>query len=86
MQKLLPGLRANRIPEQRPVVTALEAIASAILLVGVANGQIVKRGQRIVDNGLLAHRRADHLIALAVQIRQDLRQMFAFHDDPIVDM
>jgi hypothetical protein len=62
VQKALPGLRTHGEPEQRAVVAPLQAIASGLLTVRPAGRQIGKARDPVIDDRIVPHRRADHLV------------------------
>ena len=80
MQEVLPGARADHVAEQRLVLAADEAVGAAVLLVGPASGQVVARRQLVVDDRLIANRRADHGEAAAPQRVEEGVERFAFYD------
>ena len=63
-------MRADRVTEERVVVAADEPIVSAVLLVGPALGQIGDRVDVVVDDRLIAERRAENAVAALLQSAQ----------------
>ena len=72
VQEPLPGLRADRVAEQRLVVAAAQPVGAAVLLVGPADREVVAAGDLVVDDRAVAHRRADQLEAALAQGREEL--------------
>jgi hypothetical protein len=74
MQKALPGMRPDRIAEERLVATPFEPISSAILLVGVPDGQFIEASDRVVNDRSVAHGRSNDSVALTHQNVDDALQ------------
>ena len=60
MEKALPGLRADRVAEQRVVVPSLQLIAPGLLAVGPAGRQIGKTAHVVVDDGAVPEPRPQY--------------------------
>ncbi len=86
MEKLFPGVRAHSIPEQSAIGTFLEAIPAAVLLIGRANGKVGHRCQRLVDNGVVTHRRPHYLVSFVTQYIQQPLEVFALQDHLSLDL
>ena len=67
VQEALPGMRADGVAEQRVVVSALQAVMAAVLLVGPAGGQVGDRLDIVIDDRVVAHGRAEHAEAVRAQ-------------------
>ena len=67
VQELLPRMRPDGIAEQRIVVAALQSVMPALLLVGPAARQIGERGDVVVDDRPVAHRRPEDAVAAPTQ-------------------
>ena len=73
VQELLPRMRSDGVAEQRLIIAAYEPVGPAVLLVGPAARQVVDGGDVVIDDRLVADRRADNTVAaLPERIEQDL--------------
>ncbi len=77
-EKLLPRMRPNDVTEKRVVAAFLQAISSAVLLIGPTGGKLFRAGQRVVNNRAIAQGRPDDLIAARLQRRKQTRQLRSF--------
>src|SRR5262249_25939892 len=74
-QKLFPRMRADGETEQRLIITFLQAVAPAVLLISPTGRKISDRAQLIVDNRAIAYGRADDLIPAAGERIEQLLEM-----------
>ena len=69
VQEALPGVGADGVTEQRVIAPALQAVMAARLLVGPAGGKVGDGGDVVVDDRIVAHRRAEDAETVMVQRR-----------------
>ena len=62
-QPALPRVRPDRVPEPRLVVAALEPVGGRLLHLGPARGQLVCRGDLVVDDRAFPAGRPDDAVA-----------------------
>ena len=75
VQKALPGMRAHGIAKQRRVTALFDPVAPCVLPIGPSDGEIFETRDSIINNGAVAHRRANHLVATVRQGVEDLSQI-----------
>ena len=75
VQETLPGMRPDRIAEQRRIGALFEPILASVLPVGPSDRQIVQMRDGIVDDSTIAHGRTDNSIAVAKQFGDDPLQI-----------
>ena len=88
VQEALPRMRTDIVAEQRRVVAPPQAVVATILLVGPAGGQVGDRFDLVIDDRLVAQRRADHPEALGAQaadqtskpLRRNHSQLIVVHE------
>src|SRR5437868_3345869 len=70
MEKLLPGVRSDRIAEPGCIGTLFETIGTAILFVSISDGQVSDRGQCIIDYGIVTNRRSHNGVSFVAECSQ----------------
>jgi len=86
MQEALPRLWTNRVTEQCFVVAFFETIAAAVLLIGIADRQIIDRGKSIVDNGVITHSRTYDLVSSLERNCEQVLKMLTLHNNLSIDV
>ena len=81
MQELLPRMRADSEAEQRLIITLLQPVGPAVLLVSPTDWKIGDRIQLVVDNRAIADGRADNLIAAAGERIEQPLEMSVFESE-----
>ncbi len=71
----LPGVRADGVGEQRLLLETAQPVVTSVLLVGPPGRKIGARGDLVVDDHLIAHRRPDDRVPAARECPEQLVQV-----------
>ena len=83
VQVALPRVGADRVAEEGIVLPATEAVPAAVLLVGEADGQVLRRVDLVEDDGAVPHGGAEERVAALPKSAEESVELTSLDDQGV---